>query len=215
MGSAEFANEQPLHTVYLDAFWIDRTEISNAKYRKCVESGPCRAPAACDWGTTTYKDASGDDYPVACVSWSQARTYCEWAGARLPTEAEWEKAARGTDERTYPWGNSDPDCSRTQSADCDGQTAPVGSKALGASPSGALDMAGNVWEWVSDWYDEDYYASAPTRNPQGPSAGTSRVLRGGSWYTYSSSLRAAHRTSATEDSATPTVGFRCAYSATE
>ncbi len=219
-----FADELPQHTVYLDAFWIDRTEVTNAQYSKCVDAGTCRAPTACDWGDPTYGDASKADHPVVCVSWDDARTYCEWAGARLPTEAEWEKAARGTDGRLYPWGNTfdgsalnfcDRNCELfwkdTSAEDGYARTAPAGHYPAGASPYGALDMAGNVWEWVNDWYDENYYSRSPDRNPTGPDSGEERALHGGSWGDYWYHTRAAHRHGHGVD---PTfrsnyIGFRC------
>jgi len=188
--------ERPQHSVYLDAFWIDQTEVTNEQYRQCVESGTCRAPTTCDWGEPTYPDPSKTHHPVVCVSWEDANDYCAWAHKRLPTEAEWEKAARGTDRRIYPWGN-EFDCHRANLDDetefddyvgpggegCDGfpRTAPVGRFPSGESPYGALDMAGNVWEWCEDWYDEDYYSRSADRNPTGPDSGGGRVLRGGSW----------------------------------
>jgi formylglycine-generating enzyme required for sulfatase activity len=176
MGSGEGGSRQPVHPVYLDAFYIDKTEVTNAQYRQCVEAGGCNAPGK----TTYYDNADYDQHPVVYVDWYQAGAYCEWAGKRLPTEAEWEKAARGTDERTYPWGEG-IDCDHAQYNGCGEGTVPVGSKPKGASPYGVLDMAGNVWEWVADWYDSGYYSQSPDRNPPGPDSGTMRVLRGGSW----------------------------------
>jgi formylglycine-generating enzyme required for sulfatase activity len=225
MGSDEYDDAQ-VHTVYLDAFYIDRTEVTNAQYRKCVEVGGCpREPTSCDSGEPTYEDGSKADYPVVCVSWEDANAYCRWAGKRLPTEAKWEKAARGTDGRTYPWGN-DFDCHKGNFDDeeeindyvvpggpnCDGyvRTAPVGSYPAGASLYGALDMAGNVWEWVADWYGEYYYIQSPYRNPPGPSLETARVLRGGSWYDGSDSVRSAIRHAAGPGDRLNSVGFRCA-----
>jgi len=212
-----YTDEQPQHTVYLDAFWIDRTEVTNAQFRKCVEAGACQAPTTCDWGEPTYNDGSKADYPAVCVSWNQAQAYCRWAGVRLPTEAEWEKAARGTDGRTYPWGNQAPDCNRAnywgKDGGCVGRTTAVGSFPTGASPYGALDMAGNVWEWVSDWYDGDYYSRSPARNPTGPDSGQARVLRGGSWdfiWLYS---RAALRVNFIPAYRVNGVGFRCGAAA--
>jgi len=215
-------DEHPQHTVYVGEFWIDKTEVTNAQYRKCVETGACRAPTTYDYGDPTYSDSSKADHPVVCVSWQDATTYCEWAGKRLPTEAEWEKAARGTDGRKYPWGNSfdgskvnfcDVNCGldwKDSGAD-DGyqRTAPVGSYPEGASPYGALDMAGNVWEWCQDWYDEDYYASSPQRDPQGPSSGGSRAIRGGSWCFNEWSVRAALRLRVAPDFLNYDLGFRC------
>ena len=190
-----FEDEQPQHKVYLDAFWIDKTEVTNVQYQRCVEARVCPAPTMCDWGEPPYGDASKAEHPVVCVSWHDAKAYCEWAGKRLPTEAEWEKAARGTDGWIYPWGNAfdggklnscDVNCSydwKDASANDDyAETAPAGSYPTGASPYGALNMAGNAWEWVADGYDPGYYNQSPYRNPLGPDSGEERVLRGGSWY---------------------------------
>jgi len=180
MGSSEADDqarddEKPQHTVYLDGYWIDRTEVTNAQYHKCVEAGHCRE-AMCQ----IDDNLNAPDQPVACVDWDDAQEYAAWAGGRLPTEAEWEKAARGTDGRIYPWGNSAPNCDKGNYGDCLGHyPAVVGSYPLGASPYGALDMAGNVWEWVADWYEEGYYDRSPARNPQGPDGQIFRVLRGG------------------------------------
>jgi len=195
------AHEKPQHTVYLDAYWIDRTEVTNAQYRKCVEAGACQQPGCWD-----DENDSAPDRPVVCVTWYDAQAYTAWAGGRLPTEAEWEKAARGTDGRIYPWGDEfdgsrlnycDRNCGydwKDTSAD-DGYavTAPVGRYPSGASPYGALDMAGNVWEWVADRYEEGYYARSPARNPQGPASGDSRVLRGGAFGNEVWLVRCAYR----------------------
>lgn len=214
--------EAPPHKVTLDGFWIDRTEVTNAQYRAFVGATGHRAPTTCDSGDPTYDDEAKADHPVVCASWDDAEAYCEWAGGRLPTEAEWEKAARGTDERLYPWGNNldasrfnycDTNCEASQKdtgAD-DGYawTAPVGSYPTGASPYGALDMAGNVWEWVSDWYGLGYYARSPELNPQGPVLGQYRVLRGGSWFGFSYNARTAFRAWGDPDQGDVVMGFRC------
>jgi len=173
----------PRHAVYLDAFWIDRMEVTNAQYLRCVQANVCEPTI-----DPSFEDLTKADHPVIEVTWYDAQNYCEWVDRRLPTEAEWEKAARGVDERIYPWGNDPPDCTKAQFENCGSGTAPVGSKPRGASPYGVLDMAGNVAEWVADWYGLNYYSESPYRNPQGPSSGDSRVmngdtrlLRGGAW----------------------------------
>jgi formylglycine-generating enzyme required for sulfatase activity len=174
-------DEKPGKRVTLPAFTIDKTEVTVSAYEACVNAGACTKPNTgtyCNWG----KSGRGD-HPINCVDWNQAKAYCSWAGKRLPTEQEWEKAARGTDGRKYPWGNQSASCARAVMNDggtgCgDNKTWPVGSKPSGASPYGAQDMAGNVWEWTSDWYD---------------SKKKGRVLRGGSWYGGAWFVRASNR----------------------
>lgn len=223
MGS-DFSNEQPAHVVYLDAFWIDRTEVTVEQYDVCVAAGGCALPdgvyppdLSCNWGAPW----DPGDHPINCVEWFRGEEYCAWAGKRYPTEAEWEKAARGADARTYPWGEETPTCDYTVMNDPnqDGSgcglehTAPVGSKPAGASPYGALDMAGNVWEWVNDQYDPDYYSVSPYANPPGPEGGDHgyRVLRGGNWlFGNPSSLSVTARIGAAPDLWLELFGFRCA-----
>jgi formylglycine-generating enzyme required for sulfatase activity len=226
MGSDRRLDTQPAHTVYLDAFYIDKTEVTNAQYRMCVAAGVCRTP-----GNTVYYDNAGyAQHPVVYVNWNDADAYCRWAGKRLPTEAEWEKAARGTDGWIYPWGNTfdgsklnycDQNCSEgwrdTFVDDGYADTAPVGSYPSGASPYGALDMTGNVWEWVADRYDSGYYSQSPDRNPQGPASGELApdsselgVLRGGSWQDGQGDLRCTVRFEYTLGNKHSAVGFRCA-----
>jgi formylglycine-generating enzyme required for sulfatase activity len=215
MGSTEDdvdagGDEMPQHTVYLDAFWIDRNEVTNAHYQTCVDAGAC-TPSRC-----ALEDYLNDaQQPVVCVNWDDAQVYCQWAGARLPTEAEWEKAARGTDERIYPWGDEAPDCDKANFSGCNEGTNRVGTCWAGASPYGALDMAGNALEWVADRYDLNYYARSPERNPQGPEAGPWRVLRGGSWGDAPNRLRAATRYGDTPTDSFEYWGFRCARSDSE
>jgi formylglycine-generating enzyme required for sulfatase activity len=207
MGSDEGdSKEQPVHTVYLDAFYIDKTEVTNAQYRECVEAGACDTPE----DTAYYDNADYAQHPVVFVSWNDADAYCRWAGKQLPTEAEWEKAARGTDGRLWPWGN-EWHAERCNSAEGGkGNTTPVGAYPEGASPYGALDMAGNVWEWVADWRGEDYYSQSPDRNPRGPDSGHYRVLRGGSWSYIAHFVRCANRGGAPPETRYNTFGFRCA-----
>jgi len=220
-----FEGEQPVHTVSLDSFWMDRTEVTNAQYRRCVEAGGCTAPASSSSDTrlSYYGDSAYDNYPVIYVSWSQASAYCQWAGARLPTEAEWEYAARGPEGRRYPWGN-DYDGARLNSCDVnceydwadraywDGHadTAPVGSYPDGASWCGALDLAGNVWEWMADYFGE--YSSERQVNPTGPASGSLRVLRGDAADGTRSVSRNTARHGMSPSRTYEYTGFRCASS---
>ncbi|HSR31307.1 MAG TPA: SUMF1/EgtB/PvdO family nonheme iron enzyme, partial [Anaerolineae bacterium] len=151
-----------------------------------------------------------ENHPMTQVSWYGAQAYCEWVGANLPTEAEWEKAARDVDGRLYPWGNRTPDCRKSQYGDCAGATVPVGSMPSGASPYGALDMAGNVWEWVADWYDASYYNYSPVQNPKGTNSGERKVFRGGSWGYPPAFIRTTDRARNRPTYAGFDIGFRCA-----
>ncbi len=213
--TALFEDETPIHTVTLSDFWIDQTEVSNAQYALCVVAGVC--------GESLYADNinyNPSDYPVVGVTWRDAMTYCTWVGGRLPTEAEWEYAARGNDRFIYPWGNEfdaskanfcDKNCqgeSRTETADDGyGMTSPVTGFPLGKSWCGVLNMAGNVSEWVEDWYSG--YLVKPQSNPTGPDTGTYKVLRGGSWSNDPIGIRAANRMNPLPDERSGFIGFRC------
>ncbi len=209
--------EGPQKEIHLDGFWIDKYEVTVDDYARCVSAGACSEPKSVgsyyNWG----KSGRGK-HPVNGVNWDQAVGYCKWAGKRLPTEAEWEKAARGTDGRTYSWGEAEPSCEyAVMYDDGDGcgrdSTWEVGSKTKGVSPYGAYDMAGNVWEWTADWYDGKYYSKSPVRNPMGPKSGSYRVLRGGGWLGDASGLRAANRDYySPSDAYDSALGFRCVRS---
>ncbi len=225
-------DEKPQRRVYLDAFWIDQTEVTNSQYAAFLNERGNQYEGGDTWldaddPAVRLKYLEGfwqpedgyEDHPVIEVNWFGARAYCEWIGRRLPTEAEWEKAARGTDGRTYPWGEGKPGvvqltCEQANFAGCEFDTRPVGENPAFASPYGVLDMSGNIAEWVADWYDANYYETAVSRNPQGPNFGKYRVMRGGSWSRNFRMSRTASR-----DRSDPNFacfysgqGFRCADS---
>ncbi len=211
---AGFPDEVPVHEVTISTFYIDRLETTNRQYQDCVEDGVCEPPKRYDCCTEEpgayvawpeyYGNPTFDDYPAIFVSWYDAYDYCEWRGARLATDAEWEKAARGTDQRTYPWGNDDPTPELLNflwpEGDFDQRplytTAPVYNYEAGASPYGVLNMAGNVYEWLWDRYDPAYYEYTPYADPQGPDEGTFRSTRGGSFWNQAFRQRSANRNNA-------------------
>jgi iron(II)-dependent oxidoreductase len=206
---SRFANEQPQHTVYLDSFYIDKYEVTNARYGEFIKATGHSAPVY--WNNELYNQP---EQPVIGITWEDARAYAEWAGKRLPTEAEWEKAARGTDGRIWPWGN-EWDAAKLNGNDVgaiDGYiySSPVGSFPQGASPYGVHDMAGNAWEWIEDWYDANYYSYSPKINPKGPASGNYHVLRGGDWSMNKDFTRCASRFGLGPGSML--TGFRCAKS---
>ena len=209
--------EKPVHKVYLDAFWIDKTEVTNKMYSLCVEDEVCEEPTdkSSHIRSSYYGNAKYDNFPVIYVDWIKAKTYCESVDRRLPTEAEWEKAARGPDGYMYPWGNSAPnDSLLNYNNKTTGDTTEVGIFPNGASPYGAMDMSGNVWEWVADWYSATYYASLPKSNPSGPDSGQFRSLRSGSWFWDEYYARSAFRNKSDPTGEDLNIGFRCAMSAT-
>jgi eukaryotic-like serine/threonine-protein kinase len=222
MGSdnSDHLDEKPEHQVNLSAFWIDQTEVTNKQYAACVSDERCTPPSNINLSKrfSYYGNSEFDEYPVVHVNWKQAKAYCSWAGRRLPTEAEWEKAARGIDARIYPWGNEAPnkyllnyrDWSNYNSSV--GTTTKVGSYEAGKSIYGAYDMAGNVWEWVNDWYSGTYYQRSPSSNPLGPNFGRDRVLRGGSWNYCDYCASSAKRNRLGPMSDGDDIGFRCARS---
>ena len=219
MGSdGGFEDEKPVHSVYLNTFWIGQTEVTNSMYEKCVTSGVCSPQRQTSFNPSTGTYQFGRNYPnfpAVYVNWNQASTYCSWANGRLPTEAEWEKAARGTNNITYPWGNNTPNHNLANYGNYLGDTTQVGSFPSGASPYGVLDMAGNVWEWVTDYYDKDYYSNSPSQNPTGPSSGQTHILKGGSFFSNDNYIRSATRDKpgsvSTESYGSGNWGFRCVY----
>ncbi len=199
-------DESPARTVTLDAFWIDQTEVTNGKYARCLRSGSCNLPADNRSGSrgSYFDDPSFADFPVIKVSWNDASAYCKWAGGRLPSEAEWEKAARGTDGRAYPWGET---LNNTYANYGGKDTTRVASYESGKSPYGVYDMAGNVLEWVNDYYA--IYPKTPSANPTGPATGEKRVARGGSWLSFNGNIGTTVRFANDPMDASETLGFRC------
>ena len=216
--SPDDMNAKPAHEVYLDAFYIDKYEVTNRLYKACVDAGTCQPPL--DFNSFTrssyYGNPDFDNHPVINVDWNMAKTYCEWRGAQLPTEAQWEKAARGTDTRTYPWGEG-ISCDKAnywpKDQPCIGDTTEVGTYESNVSPYGVYDMVGNVMEWVADWYSPTYYWDSHASNPLGPDAGEERVFRGGSWMSNDHDVRSISRDWERRGRSphySQALGFRCA-----
>jgi formylglycine-generating enzyme required for sulfatase activity len=221
--SCPIRDEYPLHTVYVDSFMIDKYEVTNAEYAACVTAGAC--PPHYSLGsysrTSYYNNPLYANYPVIYVDWFNAQAYCNWKDKRLLTEAEWEKAARSPLSRAFVWGDLAPSCSLTNFQNdglsptqfCVGDTSEIGAYPAGASPYGALDMAGNVWEWTADWYQYEYYSTSPSSNPTGPATGTAKVIRGGSWLHQRWDIRLSVRSSLTPYNAYSNfTGIRCGKS---
>ena len=223
MGSPfDSVGEEPEHSVYLDAFYVDKFEVTVERYNKFLDEANHEKP----WYWDRDHVSINGTKPVIGIMWYDARDYCVLAKKRLPTEAEWEKAARGTDKRKYPWGNEEPNSKRANFGTPSKQVSntylealkPVGSYEQGKSPYGVYDMAGNVWEWVSDWYSETYYSKSPKKNPKGPTKTEApwvkdKVLRGGSWTHPPPNLRSAYRGADDPTNSDQTYGFRCAQDA--
>ena len=215
MGSSKYdrdleTNEVPQHTVNLDAFWISQTQVTNAMYAQCVAEGACKYSAGHEINPR-YLDAAYANHPIVYVTWQAAMNYCTWSGGRLPTEAEWEKAARGTEGQKYTWGNSSPTSDQVNANNIVGDTTPAGQYPQGASVYGALDMGGNVREWVWDWYDSYYYQYSELDNPMGPASGEKKVLKGACYSDILRFTRPANRLA--HDPTSPGInrGFRCVY----
>lgn len=214
-------DEYPERRIFLDGFYMDAYEVTNGRYLEFVKATGHRLPehprdkSLTLWKGDTVADAF-KDHPVVNVDWHDAEAYCRWAGRRLPTEAEWERVARSTTGRRFPWGDAEP--TRTLANYLNQWRSgaglePVGSHPQGASPEGVHDLQGNVWEWVSDWYDAHYYEKGPSRNPKGPAAGTRKVIRGSGWESEAPLLRSAHRLSSDPTNRNHSLGFRCAADA--
>ena len=224
------ADEQPDHMVTMSAFWLDKLEVTTSMYMLCVQAGACEPPTSftSEKHDTYFNTDEYADYPVVYVTWGNANDYCTWAGKRLPSEAEWEYAARGNDFRIFPWGDERPGSSQANFNNTVRDLTRVGSFPAGASPYGVLDMAGNVWEWVFDFYDANYYGNSVATNPTGPLAavgnGYRHTIRGGSYQDVEKDIRVANRGYASGPNpdasdmksveyigeSSPRIGFRCA-----
>jgi formylglycine-generating enzyme required for sulfatase activity len=207
-------DEQPVKQVYLDAYAIDKYEVTNHQYAAFVAATNHRKAGPPSRYAKNMARMRGTNQPVVYVSWDDADAYCRWKGKRMPTEAEWEKAMRGGDKRLWPWGNEVDPLASNWAVARDGYdvTAPVGSFRRDVSPFGVADGAGNVIEWVADWYGESAYGSAAERNPKGPEFGTYKVLRGGAYTTSGTDVRVTSRSKMVPDFRDETIGFRCAVS---
>ncbi len=205
------SGDAPIKTFTLDGYWITQTKITNRMYAQCVTAGRCAAPAQ-EVGTPVYTNPDYGDYPVVGVTWDMASNYCQWVQGQLPSEAQWEKAARGSGGNVYPWGSNKPTCDLANLGGCLGHASAVDGYPNGKSAFGVLDMVGNTFEWVNDYYDAGYYDTAPSTNPTGPTAGDMRVTRGSSFETDPAQAQAAIRHPAAHDITSRDLGFRCVVS---
>ncbi len=196
--------ENPAHRVHVDAYYIDKYEVTNAEYMKFVDATGARKPVSMN-----DPDFSGERQPAAGMSWKEADSYCKWAGKRLPTEAEWEKAARGKRPIEYPWGDETPDATRVNFNETLNKTAPVGSYETGKSDYGVYDLSGNVSEWVHDWHLAEFYLFSPKENPTGPEKGKYKVIRGGNWRNNAEDISLTYRNATVPNLRSKTLGFRC------
>ena len=203
-------SELPQHSVYLDAFWISKTQVTNAMFTSCVNAGVCKYSVSHKINPH-YLDPLYSNHPVVYVSWEMAQTFCRWTGGSLPTEAEWEKAARGPDGARYAWGEERPRLKFVNAANEYGTTTITGIFPYGKSYYGVFDMGGNVREWVNDWYDPTYYQYTTDRNPMGPETGDKKVLKGASFSDEYRYCRASNRLSHEPASTGNVRGFRCVY----
>lgn len=209
-------DERPARTIYLEAYSIMAHEVTQAQYMGFIQATGRKPPLQCHYGKPIWDPEGKANFPVVCVDWKDAFDYCQWAGMRLPSEAEWEKAARGPQGQRFAWGNESPHCDKTSFSGCKGEAwglKPVGSKPAGRSPYGVFDMTGNVWEWVNDWYDSRYYAQSPENNPSGPAGRgekATKVLRSGSYGHDAFAIRASNRSDLDSEYKSHFTGFRCA-----
>jgi len=212
-------DEQPRHKVYLDAFWLDRYEVTGGDFAAYLEANPEEHPTITGWwGREPRPDMV--DRPVIGLTWQRCRNYCRWRDKRLPTEAEWERAAAGLEGRTYPWGEAPPTPERANFNKCcfirKGEVLhEAGSLKQGKTPEGVYDLAGNIAEWVYDWYDKTYYSSGVYKNPRGPETGTHHVIRGGAWNSLPDYMRSSRRYGYDDAKDFYGIGCRCARSVSE
>jgi len=201
--------EDPAHELILDAYYIDLHEVTNADYKEYIEATGSKTKPRY-WDDSNFNQSN---QPVVGVTWKEAQAFCQWKGKRLPTEAQWEKAARGKRPVKYPWGNEEPDKNRLNFNSYVGKTTPVGSYPTGKSDYGVFDLSGNVAEWVQDWHFPEYYLFSPKENPPGPERGHYKIIRGGNWQNNAEDVRLTYRNATVPKARSKTIGFRCVANA--